>query len=158
MLMNLFYTIGIAGYGLLIRFAALFVPKAKLWVDGRKNWQQRLALALGTSENWIWMHCASLGEFEQGRSLIEAIKSDYPKAKLLLTFYSPSGYEIRKNYAIADHVCYLPLDLPRNARTFLDIVQPKLIIHVKYDLWLNLIAEAKRREIHQILISALIKP
>jgi 3-deoxy-D-manno-octulosonic-acid transferase len=156
--MNFFYNVGIAAYGLAVRLAAPFNSKAKLWVEGRRDWAHRLALALGGSEDWIWVHCSSLGEFEQGRPLIEEIKAQYPQQKILLTFFSPSGYEIRKNYASVDHVCYLPLDLPSNARTFLDIVQPKLIVHVKYDLWLNLIGEAHARQIHQVLVSAILRP
>lgn len=156
--MKLLYNIGIMAYGWAIQLGAPFRRKARQWVAGRRNWEQPLAAALGQSQDWIWMHCASLGEFEQGRPLIEAIKADRPGQKILLTFFSPSGYEVRKNYALADHVCYLPLDTPRNARTFLDIVQPKLILHVKYDLWLNFIFEAKRRAIHQVLVSVLLRP
>jgi 3-deoxy-D-manno-octulosonic-acid transferase len=156
--MNLLYNIGISAYGLAVKVASVFVGKAKLWVQGRHNWEERLAQALGTQNDWLWMHCSSLGEFEQGRPLLEAIKAQNPLQKILLTFFSPSGYEVRKNYAFADHVCYLPLDTPRNARVFLDIVQPRLIIHVKYDLWLNLIAESHRRKIPQLLVSVLVRP
>lgn len=155
--MTLFYNLGILLYGWAIRIASPFNRKARLWVDGRKDWEKKLARALGDRQDWIWMHCSSLGEFEQGRPLIEAIKHQYPHQKILLSFFSPSGYEIRKNFAHVDHVCYLPLDTPRNARTFLDILQPKLVIYVKYDLWLNFIAEAEARKIHQILVSAILR-
>ncbi len=155
--MTFFYNLGILLYGWAIRLASPFNRKAKLWVDGRKGWEKKLARALGDRKDWIWMHCSSLGEFEQGRPLIEAIKQQYPQQKILLSFFSPSGYEIRKNFAHVDHVCYLPLDTRRNARTFFDIVQPKLVIYVKYDLWLNFIAEAEVRKIHQILVSAILR-
>ena len=108
-------------------------------------------------ENWVWFHCSSLGEFEQGRPLIEAIKASHPEQKILLTFFSPSGYEIRKGYPLADHICYLPLDTRRNAITFLDIVQPSLVVFVKYDLWLNFIEETHRRSIHMVLVSVLMR-
>jgi 3-deoxy-D-manno-octulosonic-acid transferase len=104
------------------------------------------------------MHCASLGEFEQGRALIEAIRKQYPQHKILLSFFSPSGYEIRKNYALADHVCYLPLDTPANARDFLAIARPKMAFFVKYDLWLNLIAACAQTKIPLVLVSALVRP
>lgn len=122
-------------YFLLIRFYALFNNKAKAWVEGRKNWQTKLAEA---SKNWqgcIWFHCASLGEFEQGRPLIELIKQKHPSQKILLTFFSPSGYWLRKNYAIADYVAYLPTDTPNNAQQFLHIAKPKLVVFVKYEWW-----------------------
>lgn len=156
--MNLLYNIGIHAYGLAIKVAALLNPKARLWVEGRRNWEERLADALGEQEDWLWVHCSSLGEFEQGRPLIEEIKAQHPQQRILLTFFSPSGYEIRKNYPVVDHVCYLPLDTRRNATVFLDIVQPSMILHVKYDLWLNLIAEAHRRQIHQVLVSVIVRP
>jgi len=122
-------------YFLLIRFYALFNHKAKAWVEGRKNWQTKLAKA---SKNWqgcIWFHCASLGEFEQGRPLIELIKQKHPSQKILLTFFSPSGYWVRKNYAVVDYVAYLPADTPENVQQFLNIIQPKLVIFVKYEWW-----------------------
>ncbi len=156
--MTLGYTLGIRGYGLAVRIAASFKPKARLWVQGRKQWRQRLRKAVGGRKDWIWIHCSSLGEFEQGRPLIEAIKASNPEQAILLTFFSPSGYEIRKNYAQADAVCYLPLDTPANARDFLDIVNPRQAFFIKYDLWLNFLEQLSQRNIPHFLVSALLRP
>lgn len=133
-----------------IKIAAFFHPKAQKWVTGRK-----LPFKL-PKENveYIWFHCASLGEFEQGRNVMEALKQKYPEKALLVTFFSPSGYEVRKNYPLADIVMYLPLDTPAQARHFLDTYQPKMAFFVKYDLWLNVIFEAKKRNIPLYLIAA----
>jgi len=122
-------------YFLLIKIYGLFNDKAKAWVQGRKNWEQELAKVSLQVKGCIWFHCASLGEFEQGRPLIELFKKQHPNKKILLTFFSPSGYLIRKNYALADYVCYLPTDTPNNAKQFLNIVQPKLVVFVKYEWW-----------------------
>ena len=122
-----FYNLLIYGYGLIIRVAAIRKTKAKQWVDGRKDWQQALTKktsALNT-DKIIWMHCASYGEFEQGKPLMEAIKKKYPQYKLLLSFFSPSGYEVFKDKSGADLVCYLPLDTKKNAQEFLSIAKPK---------------------------------
>ena len=155
--MRLFYTFGILAYRWAIGLASLFNEKARLWISGRWNWEERLTEGTKEGQNWIWFHCSSLGEFEQGRPLIEAIKAQHPEQKILLTFFSPSGYEIRKGYAFADCVCYLPLDTPSNARRFLDIVQPSLVVFVKYDLWLNFIEETHRSSIHMVLVSVLMR-
>ena len=117
--MNVFYSIGILLYSLGVRTAALFGnAKAKQWVKGRKDQNQRIKvpeLVEGPTEQWIWFHAASLGEFEQGRPVIEALKKDFPQYKILLSFFSPSGYEIRKDYPLADEVLYLPSDTPSHA-------------------------------------------
>lgn len=117
----------------------------------------RLAAVIPDGEKIVWMHCASLGEFEQGRTVIESIKAQFPSYRMLLTFFSPSGYEIAKNYARADWIFYLPLDGPRNARRFLEIVQPQLVIFVKYELWYYYLKKIKYRNIPLILISALFR-
>ena len=152
--MLLFYRLGIYIYGTFLALASLFHPKAQQWIRGRKNWQQSLKSKIQAQEKWIWFHCASLGEFEQGRNLIEDIKTEFPSYKILLTFFSPSGFEVRKNYSYADHVCYIPLDTPANARQFLDIVQPRWVAFVKYELWLNFLQEMAARKIPVILVSA----
>lgn len=152
------YNIGIRAYRAVIGLAMPFNPKAKFWVKGRKNWREKLSNAIDHDSDWIWFHCSSLGEFEQGRPLIEAIKAQKPKFKILLTFFSPSGYEVRKNYEVADYVAYLPLDTKRNAQDFLAILKPKLVFFVKYDLWLNFIACTQARNIPIILISVLLRP
>lgn len=160
--MSLFYTLGIYTYLLFIRIASLFNPKAKLWYQGRKNWAPRLSAALNAKrspgQTLIWIHSASLGEFEQGRPLMEALKKEQPQIFILLTFFSPSGYEIRKNYAQADLVCYLPPDLPGNAGQFLDIVQPQLAIFIKYEFWYNFLKTLQQRQIPVWLIAVLFRP
>lgn len=160
--MSILYTLGIYLYLLFIRVAALFHPKAKLWWNGRKNWAKNLSDDLASKresgQTLIWVHSASLGEFEQGRPLMEAIKKQYPGVFILLTFFSPSGYEIRKNYTHADLVCYLPADLPQNTRKFLAIVQPQLAIFVKYEFWYNFLKTLHQKEIPVWLIAALFRP
>lgn len=160
--MSFLYTLGIYAYLLIVRVAALFHPKAKLWHQGRKNWAQKLHSELTAKrrlgQTLIWVHSASLGEFEQGRPLIEAIKKEHPATFILLTFFSPSGYEIRKNYAQADLVCYLPADLPHNAVKFLDIVQPQLAIFIKYEFWYNFLKALHQQNIPVWLIAALFRP
>jgi 3-deoxy-D-manno-octulosonic-acid transferase len=156
--MHPLYHLGIVLYRWGIGVASLFNPKARLWIAGRWDWEARLKEAIAAKGgDWIWFHCSSLGEFEQGRPLIEAIKLRHPGQKILLTFFSPSGYEVRKGYGVVDHVCYLPLDTAGNARAFLDIVKPKLVFFVKYDLWLNFIAEVHARGIHLVLVSVLVR-
>ncbi|MDX2068903.1 MAG: glycosyltransferase N-terminal domain-containing protein [Haliscomenobacter sp.] len=160
--MSILYTLGIYLYLLFIRVAALFHPKANLWWSGRKNWAEKLSLELSSkreaNQTLIWVHSASLGEFEQGRPLMEAIKKEYPEVFILLTFFSPSGYEIRKNYAHANLVCYLPADLPGNAQKFLSIVQPQLAVFVKYEFWYNFLKTLHKKEIPVWLIAALFRP
>jgi len=120
------YNLGIHAFNLALHIAALFKPKAKQWVEGRKNWRPNLEEKVKSLnlEGAIWLHAASLGEFEQGRPVIEKIKKEYPGRKIVLTFFSPSGYEIQKNYPLADLVIYLPVDTPANARKFLSILKP----------------------------------
>lgn len=160
--MSVLYTLGIHLYLLFIRVAAFFHPKAKLWWNGRKNWAENLSTELSSKrkagQTLIWVHSASLGEFEQGRPLMEAIKKQHPEVFILLSFFSPSGYEIRKNYAQADLVCYLPADLPSNAQQFLSIVQPQLAIFVKYEFWYNFLKTLHKKEIPVWLIAALFRP
>ena len=132
-------------------------PKAKLWLDGRKDIFTKLKSwknSLQTNDKIIWMHCASLGEFEQGRPIIEAIKKDYPNYKILLTFFSPSGYEIRKNYKQVDVVFYLPMDSKENANEFIDIVKPSFVIWVKYEYWYHYLTTLKTKSIPLFLVSA----
>jgi 3-deoxy-D-manno-octulosonic-acid transferase len=136
---------------------SLFNTKAKKWVQGREKIFAKLEAAIPKGEFIIWVHCASLGEFEQGRPVIEQIKTQYPAYKILLTFFSPSGYEAQKNYKDADWVFYLPVDGPRNAKRFLEIVQPSLVIFVKYEFWYYYLKKVKYRNIPLLLISALFR-
>ncbi len=141
-----------------IRIASLWNNKAKLWLDGRKNIFDRLRAELRSHDSKIiWFHCSSLGEFEQGRPLIEKLKSQNPNLKFLLTFFSPSGYEIRKDYKGVDWVFYLPLDSKRNAKTFLDIANPVLAVIVKYDYWYYYLNKCKKRKIPLLLVSGIFR-
>jgi 3-deoxy-D-manno-octulosonic-acid transferase len=157
--MRLFYTFSISIYGWLIQIAALFNSKAADWVNGRKQIFERMENALaGNPKPLIWMHCASLGEFEQGLPVLEAIKKNHPHYGILLTFFSPSGYEVRKNYEKADFVFYLPLDLPKNAERFLNLSKIELAIFVKYEYWYNYVAALRKRKIPLVVISAIFRP
>lgn len=157
--MLLFYRIALFFYVCSIHFAAfLGQSKAKLWVAGRKNIWTKIEQAFVQNKSAvIWIHCASLGEFEQGRPLIEQFKTTYPNYKILLTFFSPSGYEVRKNYALVDWVFYLPLDSSSNAQRFLSITRPQLAIFVKYEYWYFYLYNLKQQKIPSFLISAIFR-
>jgi 3-deoxy-D-manno-octulosonic-acid transferase len=155
--MKFFYNIGILIYVLAARLLSPVNLKARLWTRGRKDWDKLLSEKITRGNANIWIHCASLGEFEQGRPLIEAIKRDMPAYKIVLTFFSPSGYEIRKNYSVADHVCYLPPDTPGNARKFISIVNPVVAIFVKYEFWDNYTSLLKKNGIPLYLISGIFR-
>lgn len=157
----LLYNLGIQFYLFAIRIASLFNAKAKSWLAGRRNWRERYARewqAINPQQApMVWVHCASLGEFEQGRPVIEQLRRDFPQVKILLTFFSPSGYEIRKNYEQADFVCYLPLDTKRNALDFIQLFQPTLSIFVKYEFWLHYLQALHQRGTSTLLISAIFR-
>lgn len=167
--MHLFlYNIFLLLYGAAIRIAALWNPKAKLWLAGRKGGVPGIGWRVPGADNpqpqtrnpeprTVWMHCASLGEFEQGRPLLEAIRRNYPNARILLTFFSPSGYEVRKNYEGVDKVAYLPMDNKKAARAFIDEVQPSLVLWVKYEYWYYFLTELKRRNIPTLLVSGIFR-
>jgi 3-deoxy-D-manno-octulosonic-acid transferase len=152
----------VQAYGLFIRLAALFNAKAGQWVAGRRRWRQAQRGLLEAKPRGagplVWMHCASLGEFEQGRPVIEGLKAARPELRVLLTFFSPSGYELRKNYPLADYVAYLPLDTPANARDFLALWQPDLAVFVKYEFWYFYLRALRQRAIPVYLVSALFRP
>lgn len=156
--MRFFITIGVALYTLGIAIASLFNDKARLWVRGRRQQFQKLADSFDGSEHPVWIHSASLGEYEQARPLIERIKKESPNTKVLVTFFSPSGYEIRKNDKLPDYVFYLPSDSRRHARRFLQIVQPKMAIFVKYEFWFNYIFELNKRNTPFYYICAIFRP
>ncbi|SFE79012.1 3-deoxy-D-manno-octulosonic-acid transferase [Chitinophaga sp. CF118] len=153
------YNIGIQLYkvGVLLA-AAAGNAKARLWLKGRRNWQQKMRTELAHKEDIVWIHAASLGEFEQGRPVLEAIRKEYPGAWIVLTFFSPSGYEVRKDYPVADHIYYLPLDTKRNAWEFVEIVQPRLAIFIKYEFWYNYLTVLHERNIPVLLISGIFRP
>lgn len=151
------YNISIFIYVKLIALASLWYPKARLWREGRKGLFARIEAAVKPDDRVVWVHAASLGEFEQGRPVIEKIRERYPQYKILLTFFSPSGYEIRKNYDGADYVFYLPADMPSEVRRFLDAVHPEIAIFVKYEYWINMLTELKRRGIRTYIISSIFR-
>lgn len=155
--MSFLYTIGIWAYTFAIRIAALFNTKAQKWVKGRANWE--LFFEQGSFQNQpvIWFHCASLGEFEQGRPVMEAFKKQFPSYKILLTFFSPSGYEVRKNYDGADWICYLPADTPTNAQRFVALAKPSLAVFVKYEFWYHYFQVLHTRQIPILSISTIFR-
>lgn len=155
--MRLLYNIAMGCYRVGIKFAALWHKKARLWDEGRKGLFEQLQQSIDPNARIIWIHAASLGEFEQGRPIIEKIKEQRPEYKILLTFFSPSGYEIRKNYPGADYIFYLPLDTPANAKRFIDIVKPEMAIFIKYEFWINLLDELKNRNIRTFIVSAIFR-
>lgn len=135
--MRYIYSFGIWLYWLLVRVASLFNEKAAFFVKGRLGLFGRLEQQIDPNARYIWFHVASLGEFEQGRPIMERIKQEHPGYKVILTFFSPSGYEIRKNYNGADVICYLPMDTVGGARRFLQLVKPQMAVFVKYEYWIN---------------------
>ncbi len=152
------YNTAIAIYGWAIRIAALRNTKAKQFLEGRKGLFNHLKQDIVLNENYVWFHCASLGEFEQGRPLLEKIRKALPHLRVVLTFFSPSGFEVRKDYQYADEIYYLPLDTPKNASEFVKTLQPKLAIFVKYEFWYNFISSLKAYQIPIILLSASFRP
>jgi 3-deoxy-D-manno-octulosonic-acid transferase len=160
-MLNLLYNFSIHSYSLIIKLLAPFSSKAEFWVEGRKDIFSKLKLTIGEpnkSQKIAWFHCASLGEFEQGRPVIEAFRAKYPAYKILVTFFSPSGYEVRKNYSGADFIFYLPADTPNNVSQFIQIVQPKIVFFIKYEFWRNYLTELKKHQIPVISFSAIFRP
>lgn len=174
----IFYHVFLWFYQLGIRLVAPWNRKAKAWLDGRRGIFDRIRAEMGpgtepgagagkgadvatagvsAGKPVIWMHCSSLGEFEQGRPVIEGLRRQTPGARIVLTFFSPSGYVAKKEYAGADHIFYLPLDGPGNARQFIDLVKPTLVLWVKYDYWYYFLVELKKRNIPVLLISGIFR-
>ena len=152
-------------YNLITAFVKLLLPvaggfntKLKKGIDGRKKTFETLQKNIQNEDTVFWFHCASLGEYEQGLPVFEKLKSKYPKAKIVLSFFSPSGYEVRKENPLTSIVVYLPLDTKRNAEIFLKLVNPKLVVFVKYDLWPNFLKALKNHPTKVVLISALLRP
>ena len=148
------YGIVLSLYNTGIHIAAFFNSKAALWVEGRKQIWDEIQTKIQPHNHLIWFHCASLGEFEQGRPVIEEYKKKVPEARILITFFSPSGYEVKKDYPGADYVIYLPLDFLRNAKRFIKLVNPKLVVFVKYEFWFNYLHQLWLQKIPVFLISA----
>ena len=145
-------------YALAVRVVALFDPKVRLMWQGEREAYAKIEAGLADGDRVVWVHAASLGEFEQGRPLIEKIRRENPEYKILLTFFSPSGYEVRKNYGGADVIAYLPLDTARNARRFVELVKPEKVVFVKYEFWLNYLRELRVRGVDTYIISAIFRP
>ena len=156
--MRLFYNIIINLASVSVRFFGGLNKKINQGQKGRNESIRVLKQIVGPSDKVIWLHCASLGEYEQGLPVFQALKKQYKDHKFVMTFFSPSGYEIRKNNPIADVVVYLPLDQKTAVNSFLDVTHPELVVFVKYDLWPNYLSELKRRNIYTVLISALFRP
>jgi 3-deoxy-D-manno-octulosonic-acid transferase len=163
----LFYHIFLWLYKIGIRLIAPWNRKAQLWLEGRKDLFGKIRGALGAAAGaggggsqgqTIWMHCSSLGEFEQGRPVLEMLRQRTPGCRIILSFFSPSGYETRKDYPGADHIFYLPLDSPGNARQFVELIKPDLVLWVKYDYWYYFLVELKKRNIPTLLISGVFRP
>ena len=142
---------------LLLPIVAWFSPKLKLFVNGRKDVFSTLQNQISATDPCVWFHAASLGEFEQGLPVMESIKSRFPEYKIILTFFSPSGYEVRKNTSAADVVVYLPLDTPQNAKKFIEIIQPEMAFFIKYEYWPNYLFELKKNNIPTYLISGIFR-
>lgn len=156
---RLLYTLSTQAYSLLLRASAPFHTKAAQWVAGRHHVFEEIETQLaGDTQPIAWFHCASLGEFEQGRPLIEKFSSEYPQHKIFLTFFSPSGYEVRKNYGGAHFIFYLPLDSAVNASRFVALVKPQLAVFIKYEFWYYYLAELHQRQIPVISVSAIFRP
>lgn len=155
--MTLFYNLGIRLYIAAVKTASIFNRKARLMVKGHRKTFSRLREFMARQNRTIWVHCASLGEFEQGRPVIEELKKVYPEHKIVLTFFSPSGYEIRKNYEGADLILYLPFDTPRNARRFVGMLKPDLTVFIKYEYWLNYLQQLRRGGFRTFIVSAIFR-
>ncbi|MEX0362143.1 MAG: 3-deoxy-D-manno-octulosonic acid transferase, partial [Allomuricauda sp.] len=138
-----------------LHIAALFSTKMNLFVKGRKQTKKVLCSLEKSDHHWIWMHVASLGEFEQGLPILEKLKLEYPSHKVVLTFFSPSGYEVKKDSKAADLILYLPMDTLYNARHFLDIINPKLAVFIKYEIWPNFLKQLGQRNVPVLLVSAI---
>lgn len=155
--MILFYNLSIFFYTLLVRIASLFNPKAQQWVKGRKGILKRIEDSVKGETNLVWFHSASLGEFEQGRPVIEAFKAKYPDYKIVLTFFSPSGYEIRKNYEGVDYVFYLPTDTKRNAKEFIRLIDPKMVFFIKYEFWYHYLNQLRKKNVPTYIFSTIFR-
>lgn len=152
--MSVLYNLMILLYRFVIGIVSLWNKKARLWCDGRRDIFKHMQEDIDDGDSIVWFHAASLGEFEQGRPIIEHCRKQYPECKILLTFFSPSGYEIRKDYQGADYIFYLPIDTKFNAKRFLNIVQPRFAVFIKYEFWFNYIQQLNKRNIPLYVVSA----
>lgn len=155
--MYFIYNVLICLAGFFVKLSAQFSRKMKLFSDGRRNVTDVILNDIAPSDKVIWFHAASLGEYEQGLPVMEAVREAYPGYKILLTFFSPSGYEVRKNNVVADVTVYLPLDTRQNVRKFLDAAHPEIAIFIKYEYWPNYLNELKQRNIDTYLVSGIFR-
>lgn len=155
--LKFFYNIFLHFYKLGVFITALWSKKATLWLQGRKNWEKKLQTFSLKNEDIVWIHCSSLGEFEQAIPVIKSIKKEFLLYKIVVSFFSPSGFEVHKNNPIIDLVCYLPLDSKKNASLFLEIIKPKLILFIKYEFWFYYLHEARKRNIPVLLVSGIFR-
>lgn len=156
--MNTLYNTGIRLYGFAARIAAWRSPKVRKMIRGQHRTIETLNRRLGGKPGCIWFHASSLGEFEQGRPMIERLRREHPEKPILLSFFSPSGFEVRKNYPFVDAVVYLPFDTPHRVRRFLDAARPSMAIFIKYEFWGNYLQELRRRGIPTYIISSIFRP
>lgn len=152
------YTLTLYLYSLIVRLAAIFNPKARLMIRGQRNTYKILRSRIQPNERYVWFHAASLGEFEQGRPLIETFRKEHPELRILLTFFSPSGYEVRKNYEGADVVCYLPFDTPSGVRKFMHLAHPYMAFFIKYEFWSHYLHACHREGIPVYSVSSIFRP
>ncbi|HYK77020.1 MAG TPA: glycosyltransferase N-terminal domain-containing protein [Daejeonella sp.] len=151
------YDLSIQLYKAFVWIASLKNAKARLWIQGRRSLLQHIAKEVKPNVQYTWFHFASLGEFEQGRPVLEQLKSQQPDSHILITFFSPSGYQIRKNYPLADHVFYLPIDTAQNAREFIRLINPKMAVFTKYEYWYQYFNELHQQQIPLYVISAIFR-
>ncbi|MDR3047584.1 MAG: 3-deoxy-D-manno-octulosonic acid transferase [Bacteroidales bacterium] len=156
--MRFLYSFAIYSYWFAIFLVSPFDKKAALWIKGRKNWKQKLKILCSKKKNIACFHCASFGEFEQAKPVIEKFKSKFPQATILVSFYSPSGFEYKKNDPIADIVIYLPIDSTKNAKQFIEIVKPTVFFFIKYEFWYNFMHQLKKNNVPFYYISAIFRP
>lgn len=152
------YDIALKLYSIVVAIVGITNKKARLWHRGRVGLMETIESTVVAGEDIIWFHCASLGEFEQGRPLMERYKRENPEYKILVTFFSPSGYQVRKGYGGADYIFYLPIDTRKNAKRFVEAVRPKIAIFVKYEFWKNYLEELKNHGSKVYIISAIFRP
>jgi len=156
--MLILYNLFLSLYYLVIRVYALFNDKAKKWIAGRQDWELHMNSVLKPGEKRVWVHCSSMGEFEQAKPVIEALRAKYPGHQVVVTFFSPSGYEACKNNVLADHVFYLPHDSKRNAERFVAVVAPSMVMFVKYEFWYYYLIQLKKQWIPTVLVSGAFRP
>ena len=152
------YNFGLSAYASLGKMAALFNTKIRKMVEGQRETADILRRGIAPDDRVVWFHAASLGEFEQGRPIMERLRKQHPEYKILLSFFSPSGYEVRKNYEGADVICYLPFDTPHNAKKFIELAHPEIAIFIKYEFWGNYLTQLHQSGVKTYSVSSIFRP